>query len=203
MLSQTVEYALRAVVCLADGSPAAKTTEQIARLTKVPRAYLSKVLQCLVREGIVLSNRGVGGGIRLAHDPAQLTILQVVNAVEPIQRIRVCPLNLKSHGAALCPLHRRLDDALAMLEQAFASTTLAEVLAEPTSSRPLCDVACQEPVQLNRMAAQINTILRPSDTSASEPIAATEEPAFVPGTDVIASGELPAHGSSRSADVMG
>jgi hypothetical protein len=38
----------------------------------------------------------------------------------------------------LCPLHRRLDDALASFEDAFRRTTLAEVLAEPSESVPLC-----------------------------------------------------------------
>jgi hypothetical protein len=46
---------------------------------------------------------------------------------------------LASHGVRLCPLHKRLDDALATVESAFASTTLAEVLAEPSESVPLCD----------------------------------------------------------------
>ena len=69
---------------------------------------------------------------------ADLTILEVVNAVEPICRIRVCPLGLAAHGVDLCPLHRRVDNALAMVEEAFGSTTLAEVLAEPTRSVPLC-----------------------------------------------------------------
>jgi Rrf2 family nitric oxide-sensitive transcriptional repressor len=69
-----------------------------------------------------------------------LTILEVVNAVEPIQRIKTCPLGLSSHGSNLCPLHRRMDNALESLEAAFGGTTLAEVLAEPTSSSPLCDV---------------------------------------------------------------
>jgi len=68
-----------------------------------------------------------------------LTILEVVNAVEPIVRIKSCPLGLSSHGVRLCPLHKRLDNALAYVEEAFHSSTLAEVLAEPTSSIPLCD----------------------------------------------------------------
>ena len=63
----------------------------------------------------------------------------MVNAVEPIQRIKTCPLGLAAHGVRLCPLHRRLDDALAPVEEAFGETTLAEVLAEPTESVPLCD----------------------------------------------------------------
>jgi Rrf2 family protein len=138
MISQTVEYALRAVVHLAAHAPAARTTEQIAEATRVPAAYLSKVLQCLRRAKVVVSRRGIGGGVALAKDPGDLTILEVVNAVEPIQRIRRCPLGLAAHGVRLCPLHRRLDAALASVEQAFAESTLAEVLAEPAKSRPLC-----------------------------------------------------------------
>jgi Rrf2 family protein len=138
MISQTVEYALRAVVYLAAEAPDGRTTEQIANATRVPSAYLSKVLQNLARAKIVVSRRGLGGGMMLAIGPADLTLLEVVNAVEPIQRIRRCPLGLAAHGVRLCPLHRRLDSALASFEEAFSDTTLEELLAEPTTSRPLC-----------------------------------------------------------------
>jgi Rrf2 family protein len=140
VFSQTVEYALRAMVHLAAESPEARTTDQIAAATLVPRAYLSKVLQSLVRQGLIQSQRGIGGGITLAKPPEKLTILEIVNAVEPIQRIKTCPLGLPSHGVRLCALHRRMDAALAMVEKAFGGSTLAEVLAEPGRSVPLCDV---------------------------------------------------------------
>jgi Rrf2 family nitric oxide-sensitive transcriptional repressor len=140
MLSQTVEYALRAVVCVAAESPQACTTGEIAKKTRVPKAYLSKVLQSLVRAKILHSQRGLGGGITLVKSPEELSILEVVSAVDPIQRIRVCPLGLSAHGVRLCPLHKRLDNALASMETAFGNTTLAEVLAEPTASYPLCEV---------------------------------------------------------------
>jgi Rrf2 family protein len=139
MFSQTVEYALRAVVFLADRAPEACTTDQISEATKVPKPYLSKVLQNLSRTEIVRTQRGIGGGVTLVKTPDQLTILEVVNAVEPIERIAVCPLGLKSHGKQLCPLHRRMDDALVEVERSFRETTLAELLAEPTGSHPLCE----------------------------------------------------------------
>jgi Rrf2 family protein len=141
MLSQTVEYALRAMVHLASKAPDPQTTEQIAAVTLVPRAYLSKVLQSLGRAGLVHSQRGLGGGITLTREPKKLTILDIVNAVEPLQRIKTCPLGLSSHGVRLCPLHRRLDNALATVEKAFGGTTLAEVLADPSRSVPLCETA--------------------------------------------------------------
>jgi Rrf2 family nitric oxide-sensitive transcriptional repressor len=145
MLSQTVEYALRAVVYLAGKSPHSCTTEDMAATTRVPRAYLSKVLQSLCRAGLVNSQRGLRGGMTLAKSPAEITILEVVNAVEPLQRIRTCPLGLAAHGVHLCPLHRRVDNALALVEQAFANSTLAEVLAEPTTSIPLCSFPSIKP----------------------------------------------------------
>jgi Rrf2 family transcriptional regulator, nitric oxide-sensitive transcriptional repressor len=143
MLSQTVEYALRAVVQLAYVAPAASTTAALASVTRVPPAYLAKVLQALVKAGIVSSQRGIGGGVSLARDAEELTILDVVSAVDPIRRIKTCPLELATHGTKLCPLHRRLDAALAQVEQAFRSTTLAEVLDEPGKIQPLCEVGQQ------------------------------------------------------------
>src|SRR5262245_12826045 len=138
MISQTVEYALRAVVYLADEAES-RTVQQIAEVTRVPPAYLSKVMQSLSRAGLVHSQRGLHGGFSLAKTPADLTIWEVVDAVEPLQRIRSCPLDLNAHRVRLCPLHKRLDDALATIEKAFRDTTVAEVLADPSTSRPLCD----------------------------------------------------------------
>ncbi len=140
MIAQTVEYALRAVVHLAYSAPGAQTTEQLASATLVPKAYLSKVLQGLVAQGIVSSRRGVGGGMTLAKTPEELSILDIVNAVDPLQRIHTCPLGFAEHGSRLCPLHQRLDNALAQVEEAFGSTTVSEVLADRDGSVPLCEV---------------------------------------------------------------
>src|SRR5438067_1468156 len=111
MFSKKVEYALRAVIHLADKAPASQTTDQIAAVTKVPRAYLSKLLLALCRKGVLQSHRGATGGMTLVKTPEQLTILEVVNAVDPIQRLATCPLGLAAHGIRLCPLHKRLDNA--------------------------------------------------------------------------------------------
>ena len=138
MLSQTVEYALRAIVCLANESPAAQTNVQLAEVTKVPAAYLSKVMASLNRAGLVRSQRGPNGGFTLAKKPDELALLEVVNAVDPIRRITQCPLGMETHGTRLCPLHNRMDKMIGMVEQVFGQTTLAEILAESNGSKPLC-----------------------------------------------------------------
>jgi Rrf2 family protein len=139
MFSQTIEYALRAMIHLAQQAPTPRTTSQIAAATKVPAAYLAKVMHSLGQAGLVKAQRGIGGGASLRKDPAQINILEIVDAVDPIRRINTCPLDLPSHGVNLCPLHKRMDDALEQVQEAFRRSTLAEILAEPTSSVPLCD----------------------------------------------------------------
>lgn len=139
MISQTAEYALRAIVFLADQQGKSKTSQEIADATRVPAGYLSKVLQSLHRGKLVHAQRGLHGGFSLAVSPAKLTVWDVIQTVDPLQRIHECPLGLKSHGTNLCPMHKRLDDAMAMVEQAFRDSTVKELLDEPTTSKPLCD----------------------------------------------------------------
>lgn len=139
VFSQTAEYALRAAVWLAGHPQQAQTTQQIAAGTKVPAGYLSKVLQSLGRAGIVSSQRGLHGGFVLAADPASISVLDVVNVVDPVERIRECPLGIVSHGTNLCRLHSRLDRAIAQVEAAFAGSTLADVIGEGAAAQPLCE----------------------------------------------------------------
>ena len=96
-------------------------------------------MQGLVRAGIASSQRGLHGGFLLTRAPAELTIWEIIDAVEPIKRIRECPLGIASHGGTLCPLHRKLDNAMALVEESFQSTTVADVLAQPGSVSPLCE----------------------------------------------------------------
>jgi Rrf2 family nitric oxide-sensitive transcriptional repressor len=138
VISKTAEYALRAVCFLANGDSGAETTELIARATQVPPSYLTKVLQLLRKAGIVQTQRGTGGGISLAKPATNITILDVVNAVDPIQRIPTCPLGLAQHSAALCPMHSQLDDAFAQLEQVLQGTTIAELIARPRTAKRQC-----------------------------------------------------------------
>jgi len=101
--------------------------ETISSRTRLPQGYLAKVLRDLVCADLVKSYRGPHGGFVIARDPATITMLEVVNAVDPIRRIHRCPLNNPRH-TTLCPLHQQLDDALAFIEGSFRAATLDSVL---------------------------------------------------------------------------
>ncbi|MGK5086044.1 Rrf2 family transcriptional regulator [Bdellovibrionota bacterium FG-2] len=129
MISQTAEYALRAILFMAEESDRPRTTQQIAEATKAPAGYLSKVLQNLSKANLVNSQRGLGGGFTLTRPPNELTIYEIVQAVDPLPRILSCPLKRKDHGKNLCPLHRKLDDATALVEKSFREVTVAELIS--------------------------------------------------------------------------
>jgi Rrf2 family protein len=109
----------------------------------VPRRYLDKVLQDLIKAGLVRSQSGPGGGYRLHCQPDDTTILDVVNAVGSIERICACPLGLETH-TSLCPLHQELDAAYATMQEAFAGVTIAEVLNQASPIAPLCTTSEQD-----------------------------------------------------------
>jgi len=130
LFSLTVEYAMRAMVALAAGDGKPMTTRQIADTMMIPQSYLSKVLQSLVRAGLVHSTRGLRGGFVLARKPEDLNMLEILNAGKPYKRIETCPLDVEKHNSDLCPLHKRLDQAMAMVQEAFEGTSLAEIMSE-------------------------------------------------------------------------
>ena len=138
MFSQTVEYALRAVIHLAQHQASGPIDSQrIADATQVPPSYLAKILQDLARTKILVSKRGLGGGFQLAISADELSILDVINAVDPLQRIRGCPLSLPAHCETLCPMHARLDESLAQVEQTLRMSTIREMMFDPGRPTPL------------------------------------------------------------------
>jgi Rrf2 family protein len=139
MISQGAEYALRAVICLAQQPGRSLTTQQVAEATHVPVGYLAKLLQLLARARIVTSQRGLNGGFVLARLPASLTLLDIVRVVDSSHRIDTCPLKIACHGTNLCALHRRLDEAAATIERLLGSATVSEILRDTASPCPLCN----------------------------------------------------------------
>ncbi|MCW5755559.1 MAG: Rrf2 family transcriptional regulator [Phycisphaeraceae bacterium] len=144
LLSEACEYGLRAVVWMAQRPGDVHKVREIAAGTRAAPGYLVKVLQSLSRAGIVSGQRGSSGGFTLKRDPAGITALEVINAVDPIERIRTCPLGIAEHGSHLCPMHRRIDEACAQIEQGFAATTIRELLEGNGDAAALCSVLTVE-----------------------------------------------------------
>jgi Rrf2 family iron-sulfur cluster assembly transcriptional regulator len=131
VLSQTAEYALRAVLFLADrGEPA--SVDQIAKHLQVPRNYLSKTLYRLAQEGVLISARGKGGGFRLAVAPHRLKLLRVVEPFDQISGERRCLLGRpQCSDRNPCPAHHQWRAASERVSEFFRDRTVGDLVEEP------------------------------------------------------------------------
>ena len=149
MLSQTTEYALRAMACLAYSPDELTPTPKLAEQTLVPPNYLAKVLQSLAQANLITGRRGVGGGYRLSRPAEEISLIDVVNAIDPVERISTCPLGLPNHGTQLCSLHRCVDAAAKQFIDSFKSVRLSDLIAESDGSVPLCDTEMARALSLS------------------------------------------------------
>ncbi len=127
MFSQTTEYAMRAMACLALKRDTLVPTPDLARQTHVPMNYLAKVLQQLAAASLIIGRRGVGGGYRLARPASQITLLDVINAVSSLRRTNSYPVDDPS-ARHLIALHRKADEAADAVTRIFGSATLQDLV---------------------------------------------------------------------------
>lgn len=124
-LNQATDYAFRAVYYLAQ-LPKGQVVEArvIAEDEKIPTRFLLKILRLLTAAGIVESFRGVSGGYKLAREPQEITLLDVVEAVEGPMEINGClvdPKNCNKNHTARCSLHQALNSIRKTVNQEFSS----------------------------------------------------------------------------------
>lgn len=132
-IPRKIEYALRAMIHLADDPEGVARGIEIARLEHIPKYYLEKVIRDLMRHGLVRARRGPGGGYQLGRPADSISFRDVIEAVEgPIT------LNLCVEGGTSCSLQpacrmfRVWEEGQRVLIDVFSRTTLSEV----ASSRP-------------------------------------------------------------------
>jgi Rrf2 family iron-sulfur cluster assembly transcriptional regulator len=136
LLSQTAEYALRAMAWLAYDRPDAPVRAQdLSAGTGIPPHYLSKILRRLVLAGLLESQKGQGGGFSLARPPEAITFEEVLIAVDAYPVQGRCAFGWGACSEANpCPLHSSwtlLSDAV---HTWAANTTLDAVQQDPAAA---------------------------------------------------------------------
>jgi Rrf2 family protein len=133
ILSDTAEYALRAVLYVGRTATAGRPTqtEEISSALGLPRNYLSKILHALTRRGILRSARGPAGGFALAVDPRELPLVRVVELFDEVEPRRTCLLGRpECSDVNPCPAHSRWKAIGDQVRGFFWDTTVADLLGE-------------------------------------------------------------------------
>ncbi|HSQ66869.1 MAG TPA: Rrf2 family transcriptional regulator [Polyangiaceae bacterium] len=129
LLSQTSEYALRALATLARLGPGeSMRAADLARETGVPAQYLSKVLRRLVARGLLRAQKGHGGGFSLARGPSAIHVADVLEALDSAPIVGRCAFGWgKCNEAQPCPLHPVWSKLAESFQTWTSTTTLADV----------------------------------------------------------------------------
>jgi Rrf2 family protein len=132
VISKTGTHALTALAVLAklsNGNYAG--TGDVARSIGAPRNYLGKLLKTLSDQGLVESQKGKGGGFRLARDPSTITLLDVMEPVGRVSRWAGCFLGqTRCSDDVACAVHARWSAAREAYFHFLKSTTVADLVTE-------------------------------------------------------------------------
>ena len=144
-LSRTTGYAIQALSCLNDPACTCRSIANIAGCSSVPRAYLAKIVPALVRAGLATAMRGAGGGITLLRQPAEISLLQIVEAVEGGCWMDNCLLGYDcSYDSRSCPTEKFWKRTRTAIEDELRRTTLADAIT-CTRNRPTVAKGAQTP----------------------------------------------------------
>jgi Rrf2 family transcriptional regulator, iron-sulfur cluster assembly transcription factor len=135
LYSKPCEYAIRALAFLARTGRVA-SGEEIARAEKIPAPVLAKLLQVLARKGLLDSRRGPGGGFRLARPAAEITLCDVVAAVDGLEQFRRCAVGLPHcSDESPCPVHDHWKGLRSQLLYVLETTTVEQMARAVTRKK--------------------------------------------------------------------
>ncbi|MFZ1685623.1 MAG: Rrf2 family transcriptional regulator [Candidatus Zixiibacteriota bacterium] len=128
MITKKTEYAIRALWELAHNPEHLATANQIAQRQGIPPKYLPQIISELSRSGLILSVRGYGGGVRLSRPAKEITLLDVIEAMQGKLTMFECQLGeYECINLPHCGLQETYTKAQSALEHVFGETKLSDV----------------------------------------------------------------------------
>lgn len=106
LVTRETDYAVRTVLYLAKNRNRMASVTEVAHAMHIPKSFLAKLLQRLVRSHILTSSRGVNGGFQLVQKPSEITLLSIMEAVQGPAGINVCAIDSKlCKLSSTCAVH--------------------------------------------------------------------------------------------------
>ena len=127
--SNACAYAIRALSRLAMLRPDGYVLlDELCEDTDLPRHFVAKIFQDLVRNGLLLSAKGRGGGFALARVPAKIFLVEIVAAVDGIEGLDACVVGMaRCDDTQPCPQHDHWKPIRAHLKKFLTETTLDQM----------------------------------------------------------------------------
>lgn len=135
LVTRETDYAVRTVVFLSRTPETKTSVSDIAVAMHIPKSFLAKLLQRLVRHHILLSSRGAQGGFQLARKPSQISLLDIMEAMQGPPGINVCALDRKRCRLSnTCVVHPVWVDIRKEVEKRLKQETIDRLLGSTRGS---------------------------------------------------------------------
>ncbi|HUL00978.1 MAG TPA: Rrf2 family transcriptional regulator [Nitrospirota bacterium] len=129
LVTRETDYAIRTILYLAKERGHIVSATKIARAIHIPRSFLSKILQRLVRSRILTSLRGVNGGFRLARTPSRISLLSIMEAVQGLTCINACAIDSTACKLSrTCTVHSVWVKMRTEMERRLQKETVAKLM---------------------------------------------------------------------------
>ncbi len=129
LVTRELDYAVRTVMYLARNADRRVNVGEIAGAMQIPKTFLAKLLQRLVRNHILSSSRGVNGGFQLAGKAADISLLTIMEAMQGPAAINVCAIDSKRcRLSATCSVHPVWVDIRRDVEKRLSRESIAKLL---------------------------------------------------------------------------
>jgi Rrf2 family protein len=130
LVTRETDYAVRCVLFLARENGRLSSVTEVSKKMHVPKSFLAKIFQRLVRAGLLDSLRGVNGGFRLAKNPNQISLLDIMLAIQGPAGINVCAVNSKKCGlSSTCSVHPVWVELRRDVDRSLQKQTIASLAA--------------------------------------------------------------------------
>ena len=126
IFSKKCEYGLQACLYLAAlNTEAVIPSGEIAKQLKIPKEFISKILQSLTASGLIYSKKGKLGGFSLAKDPSKIKLIDIVTAIDGLQLFEKCVLGFPNCSTDTpCPVHDKWGELRTKAYQMLTDETL-------------------------------------------------------------------------------
>lgn len=135
-LSKSFGYALRGILYVAKLQEENRKIQidEIAHNLSVPKHFLGKIMQQIVKEGLLKSTKGPYGGFSLANDTMNTPLIKLVEITDGMEQFKMCVLKLKyCNGISPCPLHQQMEQLRGKFLSVFTETTVGDLVKDSKS----------------------------------------------------------------------
>ncbi len=143
MFSTSCQYGLQAMMCIAKYSSSDENIEltKIAEEHDIPKHFLSKILQQLVKAKLLHSSKGPSGGYRLTRHPDEITLIEIVEILDGLEIFHKCGIGFKEcDDEDPCPFHHDYKEVRDSVKELFETKTLGDLNNEREMSDSMLNI---------------------------------------------------------------